>query len=75
MSFFWFRNATVGRRSLFFGFGTLTSSTALAEATGVALAPGDDFDSVAGSRSVRLSLAVGADRTAEAIDRILDFMG
>jgi aspartate/methionine/tyrosine aminotransferase len=45
------------------------------EATGVALAPGDDFDSVAGSRSVRLSLAVGADRTAEAIDRILDFMG
>ena len=45
------------------------------EATGVALAPGDDFDSVDGSRSVRLSLAVGADRTAEAIDRILDFMG
>lgn len=45
------------------------------EATGVALAPGDDFDSVDGSRSVRLSLAVGSDRTAEAIDRILDFMG
>jgi aspartate/methionine/tyrosine aminotransferase len=45
------------------------------DATGVALAPGDDFDSLNGSRSVRLSLAVGADRTAEAIDRILDFMG
>jgi aspartate/methionine/tyrosine aminotransferase len=45
------------------------------DATGVALAPGDDFDSVDGSRSVRLSLAVGADRTAEAIDRILDFLG
>ena len=27
-----------------------------------------------GSRSVRLSLAVGADKTAEALDRILDFM-
>ena len=47
---------------------------ALLDATGVALAPGDDFDSVNGSRSVRLSLAVGADRTAEALDRILDFM-
>lgn len=46
----------------------------LLEATGVALAPGDDFDSVNGPRSVRLSLAVGADRTAEALDRILDFM-
>ncbi|SMX76192.1 Aspartate/methionine/tyrosine aminotransferase [Brevibacterium aurantiacum] len=45
------------------------------EATGVALAPGDDFDTVNGPRSVRLSLAVGAERTAEAIDRILDFMG
>ena len=47
----------------------------LLEATGVALAPGDDFDSVDGSRAVRLSLAVGADRTAEAMDRILDWMG
>ena len=44
------------------------------DATGVALAPGDDFDSVDGSRAVRLSLAVGADRTAEAIDRILDWL-
>src|SRR5699024_7831840 len=41
------------------------------DATGVALAPVDDFDSVDGSRAVRLSLAVGADRTAVAIDRIL----
>ncbi|MGO2856387.1 MAG: aminotransferase class I/II-fold pyridoxal phosphate-dependent enzyme, partial [Brevibacterium aurantiacum] len=47
---------------------------ALLETTGVALAPGDDFDSLNGSRSVRLSLAVGADKTAEALDRILDFM-
>ena len=47
---------------------------ALLDATGVALAPGDDFDSLNGSRSVRLSLAVGADKTAEALDRILDFM-
>lgn len=47
---------------------------ALLAATGVALAPGNDFDSVNGSRSVRLSLAVGAEKTAEAIDRILDFM-
>ena len=41
---------------------------------GSALAPGDDFDSLNGPRSVRLSLAVGADKTAEALDRILDFM-
>lgn len=47
---------------------------ALLDATGVALAPGDDFDSLNGPRSVRLSLAVGADKTAEALDRILDFM-
>ena len=47
---------------------------ALLDATGVALAPGNDFDSINGSRSVRLSLAVGADKTAEALDRILDFM-
>ncbi|GAA3842668.1 pyridoxal phosphate-dependent aminotransferase [Brevibacterium ammoniilyticum] len=47
----------------------------LLEATGVAFAPGDDFDSVDGWRSVRLSLAVGADRTAEALDRVLDHLG
>lgn len=46
---------------------------ALLEATGVALAPGDDFDTAHGSRSVRLSLAVGADKTAEAIERIIEF--
>lgn len=44
------------------------------QATGVAFAPGDDFDSVDGWRSVRLSLAVGADRTAEALDRVLDHL-
>ncbi|WP_113903189.1 MULTISPECIES: pyridoxal phosphate-dependent aminotransferase [Brevibacterium] len=57
--------------------GTATSAqwcSDLLEATGVALAPGDDFDSVHGPQSVRLSLAVGAERTAEAIDRILDHL-
>lgn len=47
---------------------------ALLEATGVALAPGDDFDAVHGPQAVRLSLAVGAEKTAEALERILDFL-
>lgn len=46
---------------------------ALLEAEGVALAPGIDFDPVDGATAVRLSLAAGAEQTAEAVERILRF--
>lgn len=46
-------------------------AAALLEATGVAVTPGGDFDPVAGSRCVRLSLAAGPDAIAEALERII----
>ena len=45
----------------------------LLETTGVALTPGADFDRVAGGRSVRVSLAAGADAVAAAVERIIAF--
>ncbi|GAA3622831.1 pyridoxal phosphate-dependent aminotransferase [Microlunatus ginsengisoli] len=45
----------------------------LLETTGVALTPGSDFDPVAGGRSVRVSLAAGAEAVAAAVDRIVAF--
>ena len=38
--------------------------------TGVAIAPGVDFDPVDGHRFVRFSFAVSEDRTAEAVERL-----
>lgn len=46
-------------------------ASALLEATGVAVTPGGDFDPVAGSRCVRLSLAAGPVAIAEALERII----
>lgn len=46
---------------------------ALLESEGVALVPGDDFDGVAGSGTVRLSFAAGYDAVVEAIARIERF--
>ncbi|MCD0173942.1 aminotransferase class I/II-fold pyridoxal phosphate-dependent enzyme [Micrococcus luteus] len=43
---------------------------ALLEEAGVALTPGDDFDAVHGSESVRLSFAAGPDAVHEALERI-----
>lgn len=45
----------------------------LLEAEGVALVPGTDFDSVHGSRAVRLSFAAGQAAVETAIERILRF--
>ncbi|MFI7482536.1 pyridoxal phosphate-dependent aminotransferase [Kocuria sp. M1R5S2] len=45
----------------------------LLEAEAVAVVPGLDFDAVHGHRTVRLSLAAGPDRVAEALTRILRF--
>jgi aspartate/methionine/tyrosine aminotransferase len=42
--------------------------------TGVAIAPGIDFDPVDGHRFVRLSFAVSEDRAAEAIKRLGDWL-
>ena len=39
-------------------------------ATGVALAPGIDFDPVAGNRMMRLSFCGQTDELAEALDRL-----
>lgn len=50
-------------------------ASALLEATGVAVTPGGDFDPVAGSRCVRLSLAAGPEVIAEALDRIIAWQG
>lgn len=50
-------------------------ASALLEATGVAVTPGGDFDPVAGSRCVRLSLAAGPEAIAEALDRIIAWQG
>ncbi|MGJ3508514.1 aminotransferase class I/II-fold pyridoxal phosphate-dependent enzyme [Enemella sp. A6] len=46
---------------------------ALLEATGVAVTPGVDFDTVHGGTAVRLSLAAGESVLREAVGRILDF--
>lgn len=46
---------------------------ALLEDTGVALAPGNDFDPVDGGRFVRLSFAAGAETVDRAIDRIVEW--
>ncbi|WP_449374304.1 aminotransferase class I/II-fold pyridoxal phosphate-dependent enzyme [Arthrobacter psychrolactophilus] len=57
--------------------GTFTSSeqycVALLEREGVALVPGDDFDGVGGSATVRLSFAAGYDAVCQAIARIERF--
>jgi aspartate/methionine/tyrosine aminotransferase len=45
----------------------------LLETYGVAVTPGTDFDSIAGGRAVRLSLAAGRQVVAEAVERILEF--
>lgn len=45
----------------------------LLEAEAVAAVPGLDFDPARGHRTVRLSLAAGPDRVAEAVSRILRF--
>ena len=41
----------------------------------MAVTPGGDFDPVAGSRCVRLSLAAGPEVIAEALDRIIAWQG
>ena len=43
--------------------------------TGVALAPGIDFDTVAGGRSVRLSFAGPGAEIEEALDRLAHDLG
>ena len=48
-------------------------SDALLEATGVAVTPGIDFDTVHGGSAVRLSLAAGPETLTEAVTRIIDF--
>lgn len=47
----------------------------LLEATGVALAPGIDFDPVDGHRFMRLSFCGGTDDLHEAFDRIVQYLG
>lgn len=46
---------------------------ALLEDTGVAFAPGRDFDRVDGDRFVRISHAVGPDAVRDALDRVADW--
>lgn len=48
-------------------------SAALLDATGVAVTPGVDFDTVHGAQAIRFSLAAGADVLSEALSRIADF--
>ncbi|WP_313557826.1 pyridoxal phosphate-dependent aminotransferase [Miniimonas arenae] len=55
------------------GLDSRTYCARLLEATGVALAPGTDFDPVAGSSHVRLSFSPGAEVVARACDRIADW--
>lgn len=50
-------------------------SAALLDATGVAVTPGVDFDTVHGAQAIRLSLAAGADVLSEAVSRIFEFQG
>ncbi len=45
----------------------------LLDTTGVALTPGNDFDPVAGGRTVRVSLAAGAGPVETAVERIIGF--
>jgi aspartate/methionine/tyrosine aminotransferase len=47
---------------------------ALLDATGVAIAPGVDFDPIDGNRFIRLSFAVSEAQAAEALDRIEAFL-
>ena len=46
----------------------------LLNATGVAIAPGVDFDPVDGHRFIRLSFAVSQDKAADALDRLAAFL-
>ena len=46
----------------------------LLAATGVAITPGVDFDPVDGHRFIRISLAVGTDELAEALNRVEKFI-
>jgi aspartate/methionine/tyrosine aminotransferase len=47
----------------------------LLEETGVATAPGIDFDPVDGHRHIRISFAVSTDRVEEAIRRLVPWFG
>lgn len=47
--------------------------SALLEAVGVAVVPGLDFDTLNGSRTVRLSFAAGYDAVREGLERIVTF--
>ena len=49
--------------------------SALLEEAGVAITPGDDFDSVHGPACVRLSFAAGEQAVAEALERIVAWQG
>jgi len=54
-----------------YGMDSVTYCERLLAETGVALTPGTDFDSVAGSAWVRLSFAASPEVVSEAVDRVV----
>ena len=54
---------------------TLAFGKRILDETGVAVAPGVDFDPVDGHRFMRMSLAVASDELDEAFDRMVRFVG